>query len=405
MTVLWEPDHQAVESIEVALSAQAHVVDAAPTATRAVLASPATNLLVIGPNVALTPALAVAEELRLERPEAGVVLIRRRLDVALLSQAAKAGVREVVDAADMASLTNACRRSQELSTRLGAGRGDTTEGRVITVFSAKGGCGKTTVSVNVAAELARSGVRTLLVDLDLAFGDGAITLGLSPERGIADLVPMAGHLDPEGLGSVVTSHDSGLDVLCAPKHPGDADTISGSLTAEVLRVAKRSYEMVIVDTPPAFSEHVLAAFDISDRALILATLDIPSVKNLRVALETLDLLGQPADLRTVVLNRADARTGLSVADAANAVHHPVDVQVPDSQDVTSATNRGRPIVLHQPKHPVSVALRSLAHAQTSPTAGQESAARTPSEARRRSPKPNRSLFRRRTVTPEAEART
>ncbi|MGH3413409.1 MAG: AAA family ATPase [Marmoricola sp.] len=399
MTVLWEPDRQAVESIEMALGAQTRVVDGAPTASRTVLSDPLANLLVVGPDIDLTSALGVAEEIRLERPEAGVVLMRRRLDVALLSQAAKAGVREVVGADDLAALTDACRRSQELSARLGAATGEVAEGRVVTVFSAKGGCGKTTVSVNVAAELARSGTRTLLVDLDLAFGDDAITLGLAPERSIADLVPMAGHLDGEGLASVVTRHDTGLDVLCAPKHPGDADTISGTLVSEVLRIAKRGYEVVVVDTPPAFSEHVLAAFDTSDRALILATLDIPSVKNLRLALDTLDLLGQPRDLRTIALNRADAKTGLSVEDTAAAIHHEIDVQIPDSKDVTSATNRGTPIVLAHPKHPVSVALRGLAHADV--LAGRPA---QPAPGGQPKPgRPSRSPFRRHPVEAGAEA--
>ena len=402
MTVLWEPDRQAVESIEMALGAQTRVVDGAPTASRALLGDPLANLLVVGPDIDLTSALGVAEEIRLEKPEAGVILLRRRLDVALLSQAAKAGVREVVGAGDLAALTEACRRSQELSQRLGAATGEVSEGRVITVFSAKGGCGKTTVSVNLAAELARSGMRTLLVDLDLAFGDDAITLGLAPERSIADLVPMAGHLDAEGLGSVVTSHDSGLDVLCAPKHPGDADSISGALAAEVLRIARRSYQLVVVDTPPAFSEHVLSAFDTSDRSLILATLDIPSVKNLRVALDTLDLLGQPKELRTVVLNRADAKTGLSVEDASNAIHHSVDVQIPDSKDVTAATNRGVPIVLQHPKHPVSVSLRKLAHSVVEPGLAVPVVSPAPAEGQRRAEKPSRSLFRRRNLQPEVE---
>ena len=397
MTVLWEPDTHSLDSLRMALGQSLHVVDSGPTAIRAVTEDHSHSLLVVGPDIDLTAALSVSETLRLERPELGVVLMRRRLDVAVLGQALRAGVREVVAADDLGALSDACRRSQELTSRLAGATGAAQDGRVITVFSAKGGCGKTTVSANIAADLAETGAHVLLVDLDLAFGDVAISLGLAPERTMADLVPMAGHLDGEGLASVVTRHKNELEVLCAPAHPGDADRISGALVTEVIRTARRHYYVVIIDTPPAFTEHVLASFDMSDLSLILATLDIPSVKNLRLALDTLDLLGHPQESRIVVLNRADAKTGLSVEDVATAIHHPVDAQIPDSKDVTAATNRGIPIVLHQPRHPVSVALRALARQRVLPGAG----GKVKPDRRPKEPKPEKqksSLFHRRNTT-------
>jgi pilus assembly protein CpaE len=240
---------------------------------------------------------------------------------------------------------------------------------VVTVFSAKGGCGKTTVSTNTAAELASAGAKVLLVDLDLAFGDVAISLGLMPERTIADLVAMGGHLDADGLATAITAHDSGLDVLCAPSHPGDADRIPASFVAEVLRVAKRTYDVVVIDTPPAFTEHVLTSFDACDVSILLATLDIPAVKNLRLALDTLDLLGHPKDNRLLVLNRADAKVGLSVDDVTTALHHELAQEIPDNRAVTAATNRGVPVVLHEPKNPVSLAIKTLVRESLRPAIG------------------------------------
>ncbi|TWP33717.1 AAA family ATPase [Leekyejoonella antrihumi] len=402
MTVLWEPDTHSLDSLRMALGQTLRVVDSGPTAMRAVTEDRTQDLLVVGPDIDLTAALGACETLRLERPEVGVVLMRRRLDVAVLGEALRAGVREVVAADDLGALSDACRRSQELSRRLGGATGPAQDARVITVFSAKGGCGKTTVSSNIAADLAQTGARVLLVDLDLAFGDVAISLGLGPERTMADLVSMAGHIDQEGLASVVTSHQNGLDVLCAPAHPGDADRISGALVSETLRAARRFYDVVVIDTPPAFTEHVLASFDVSDLSLVLATLDIPSVKNLRLALDTLDLLGHPQESRLVVLNRADAKTGLTIDDVSTAIHHEVDAQIPDSKDVTAATNRGVPIVLHQPRHPVSVALRAIARQRVLPGAGGPAkSAKRPTEPRVE--KQKSSLFRRRTVDARSEA--
>lgn len=359
MTILWEADPQVVDNVSAALGPGLHSVDSGAVATRSLLEDVSTALLVVGPGVAVGAALAVAEELRQDRPEVGVVLMRKRLDVSLLSQAARAGVREVVDAGDLGALVEACRRSRDLSERLGVASNATQDGRVIVVFSAKGGCGKTALSVNIAAQMASQGLRTLLVDLDLAFGDDAIALGLAPERTTLDLIPMTASVDGSGLRSVVTRHGSGLDVLCAPPHPGDADRITPALVTELLRVARSEYEVVVVDTPPSFDERVIATFDVADVSLVLTTPEIPSLKNLRLALDTLDLLGHPQDLRRIVLNRAGAKTGLTARDVAHALHGEVEAQVPDSPDVSQSINRGVPLVLQRPKHPVSVAVRRL----------------------------------------------
>jgi len=361
MTTLWETDQGAAENLRVALGAGTHIIDSGSAAMRHLADDHREMLLVVGPDVDLTAALSVAEKLRLERPEVGVVLMRRRLDIAVLTQSLRSGVREVVGADDLSAMTEACRRSVELSQRL-AGHGESTsrgDGRVVTVFSAKGGVGKTTVSTNVAGELASDGSRVLLVDLDLAFGDVSICLGISSERSMTDIVAMSGHLDQEGLNSVVVRHDSGLDVVCAPSSPAEADHIPAATVTELLQIAKGLYDYIVVDTPPAFDEHVLAAFDMSDVSILLATLDVPAVKNLRLTLDTLDLLGHPRDSWVVVLNRANSKVGLTIDDVAVALHRPIAVQIASSVSVPAAANRGVLLVLDDPRHPVSTAIKTL----------------------------------------------
>jgi pilus assembly protein CpaE len=148
--------------------------------------------------------------------------------------------------------------------------------------------------------------------------------------------------------------------MCAPSLPNEVDRISGATVGEMLRVARHSYDYIIIDTPPAFSEHVLAALDLCDMLVLLATLDIPAVKNLRLTLDTLDLLGHPRDGRIVILNRSDVKVGLHVEDVVAAIKQPIAVMVPSSFHVPASVNRGVPIILDEPKHPVSVALRSFA---------------------------------------------
>jgi pilus assembly protein CpaE len=361
MTLLWDADPAAKERYDFAVG---EVVrhDTSATMVRALEDSPGENLIVIGPDVDMDAACQFTEFCRVERPELGVLLLRRRLDVAVLAQALRSGVREVITADDLTGLADAARRSRELTGRVSGHLTDSgsRSARVVTIFSAKGGVGKTTFATNLGAHLASTGSKVLLLDLDLAFGDVGISLQMLPQNSIVDLVGMAGHVDEQAIKSVVSQHDSGLDVISAPSDPSDADRVPGGTVGELIRVAKRHYDFVLLDTPPAFTSHVLAAFDESDMLILIATLDIPAVKNLRLTLDTLDLLAYPKDSRLIVLNRSDAKVGLRAEDVVAALKQDIAVMVPNSSAVPASVNRGVPIVLDEPKHPVSVALRDLA---------------------------------------------
>ena len=364
MTVLLETDRTLCVALRPAAGANTQAVDTVPDLHRELDSTEGHDLVVIGPSIDETTALQLAADYRLSRPTLGVVLVRRRVDSAILREAMRAGVREVVKADDLAALGEACQRSRELSVAVSAGRaelatGAPAGGQLVTVFAAKGGCGKTTLATNLAVSLASTGQRVCLVDLDLAFGDVAIALQLFPTRTIADAVGLT-RLDETAVRSLVTSHGSGLDTILAPIQPGAAESITGPLVRDLLVVLKQLYDVIVVDSPPAFTEPVLAAFDQSDHFVLVATLDIPAVKNLKLALETLDLLAYPKDRRHLVLNRSDAKVGLSVADVEKALREPIAVQVPSSRDVPTSVNRGLPIVLEQPGHPVSQAIRSFA---------------------------------------------
>jgi pilus assembly protein CpaE len=323
--------------------------------------------VVLGPDIPLSDAMLLATDLRLTRPEVGFVLVRDDVDALVLTEALRSGVREVVTAGDMAALREAVRRSDEIGTAL-AERGRLEEeqpghqGRVVTVFSAKGGCGKTTISTNLAAALADGGRRNVvIVDLDLAFGDVAIALQLFPTRTIADAVPMGeADLDFDGVQSLLTPHSPGLTTLVAPVEPGAAESIPASLVGRIIELLQENFDYVVVDTPPAFDDQVLAAFDRSDAIVLLATLDIPALKNLKLSLETLDLLNYPRDRWRIVLNRSDSKVGLALVEVEKTLRTAITAQVPSSRDVPASVNRGVPIVLDDPKHAVSLAIRQFA---------------------------------------------
>lgn len=364
MTLLFETDPTVATALRPAAGADTQVVDTITDLRRQLKTPGVHDLVVLGPGIDERTALEVAAAYRLSHPSLGVVLVRRRVDSAVLRDAMRAGVREVVKADDLAALGEACQRSHALSVafttgQTGADAPPVAVGQLVTVFAAKGGCGKTTMATNLAVALVGARRRVCLLDLDLAFGDVAIALQLFPTRTIADAVGL-NRLDQTAVRSLVTPHSSGLDTLLAPVEPGTAESVPGPLVRDLLTVLKTMYDVVVVDCPPAFTDPVLAAFDLSEHFVLLATLDIPAVKNLKLTLETLELLSYPPERSHVVLNRSDAKVGLSLADVEKTLRTTIAVQVPSSRAVPTCINRGVPIVLDQPHHPVSVAIRRFA---------------------------------------------
>jgi pilus assembly protein CpaE len=364
MTILLEPDQQWSAYLVALLGGAVHPASRLEDVERLLVDLPGELLVLLGPGASAELARDFAVRQRLVRPALGVLLLREELDVETMGLALRAGVRDVVSARDMAAVMAACDRSIEMSRQLlgtVAPAQHTADGQVVTVFSAKGGCGKSTLATNLAVSLAESGLRRVcLVDLDLAFGDVGVMLQLAPERGIADAVNARERIDTALVRALLTSYAPGVDVLLAPVGPTEAERIGRELVAQVLAAVREIADYVVVDTPAHFTEGVLAALDVTDVHVLVATPDVPALKNLRIALDMLDLLGLSKESRLVVLNRSDARVGLSGADIDRVLKTPTSAHIPSSRDVPISINRGVPIVVDKPNHPVSKAIRELA---------------------------------------------
>ena len=319
--------------------------------------------VVLGPGVDLEAAAALADTLRITRPATSVILIRRRIDTSVLSEALRSGMREVVEERDLSGLAAAVSRAAEIwqAVHGPSASSDSSRGRIITVFSPKGGVGKTTLAVNLALALASGGgKRVCVVDLDLAFGDVAITLQLFPNHTIADTAGMAETLDAALLETILIPYRENLFALVAPVQPDAMEAIPATTVGRTLRMLKAEFDFVVVDTAPAFDEHVLQAFDETDDIVLLTTLDIPTLKNVKIATETLDLLNFPESSRHLVLNRADDKVGLTASKVESVLGMTIAATIPTSPQVANSTNAGEPIVSSSPRHPVSHAIVSLA---------------------------------------------
>lgn len=218
--------------------------------------------------------------------------------------------------------------------------------RVITVSSTKGGTGKTSIAVNVAVELSSRGLRTLLVDLDVQFGDVGIVLGLDrPEKTLYDLVVGGAlDLDAEKLRGFVVRQSPTLHVLAAPLRPEQADDIEASQIATILQLARSHYDAIVVDTAPLFDGPMLAALDRSQELLLVSTPDVPAMKNIRLALQTLGMLGFPVDRVSLIANRAGMAGGASVDEISETLGRQIRFVLPDDQLVPTSINAGTPLV-------------------------------------------------------------
>jgi pilus assembly protein CpaE len=235
-------------------------------------------------------------------------------------------------------------------------------GRIVTIFSPKGGTGKTVLATNLAVMLRRSGRRTLLVDLDLQFGDAAMMIGVVPSVTIHDLALDHGELDADKLAGFVTKHESGLAVLAAPLRPEEADGINDQRISRLLNVAATAFDVVVVDTSPQFDAALLTALECSDEPLLVTVPEVTALKNVRVSLRTLDRLSVDLDRLSLVLNRAGMKGGLSERDVSHALERPVRFAVPEDVAVPHALNRGVPADSIDPESGFSSALGAICQA-------------------------------------------
>lgn len=278
-----------------------------------------------------------------------------------LRKAIRAGAEDVVEI----TLTGTTAMETYLALAKAVARRDseavaTAEGRVITVLGPKGGTGKTLVTTNLAVALSGAGGRAIAVDLDLQFGDVGLAMGLRPERTLYDLAMSGGSLDAAKIEGYVADHASGAGALLAPTRPDQATAVTTDTIREILRVAKGAFPFVIVDTPPAMSPEVIVALDESTDICIVTMLDTASLKNTKIALETLDLIGVTTPIR-LVLNRSDSNVGITHSDVVNILGRAPDILIPSSRDVVRAVNSGEPIVAAGGKrNEPAKALRALA---------------------------------------------
>jgi pilus assembly protein CpaE len=234
-------------------------------------------------------------------------------------------------------------------------------GKIVTVFSAKGGVGCSTVAVNVAISLQQNAAsKVAIVDTSLQFGDVGVLLNLYASRTVADLASLADELDDEIINDIFISHSSGVKVLLAPPRPEVADTVTPGLITDVLERLRTMFDIIIVDTGSVLDDVVLNVLDISDRIIVVTTPEIPSIKNAKLFFEVTEALEYTRNQIIFVLNKADKRINIRAEDIEANIRYKLEGQLPlDERTVTTSVNQGVPYVLSSKNSPLTQATVAL----------------------------------------------
>lgn len=236
-----------------------------------------------------------------------------------------------------------------------------TGGTVITIFGAKGGIGKTTISTNLAAALHRETRQTVaLVDMDTRFGDVAIMMDVPVDRNIADLARRLDQVDRSNIKDYLVPHPSGVGILPAPSHPGDWNVVTPDHIEQVVRLLAQTHDFVILDTPGTFNEMVAAALEMATMVLLVTSMDIASIKDTVLALNMLRSWSFPREKVKLAINHSNVANSVKERDVVQTLEYEVFWQIPYDEAVTKSTQLGQPIVLTKPGSKVGANLIDLA---------------------------------------------
>jgi pilus assembly protein CpaE len=330
--------------------------------------SGALRMLLLGPSFSNDESLEQIRSLHNQDPALVLMMVAEKVTADLLRGAMRAGVSDVIEAPlDEAKIEAAIEQfGHDVLKRRSAVKPTpepvrTEKGSIVTITSAKGGSGKTVTATNVALLLNRfPDKKVVLVDADLQFGDVCLLLQLEPRFTMVNAAHELHHLDVEMLDSLLTEHPSGLKVLAAPLEPAFADDITTAGLMQMLDLLQETYDYVVVDTASMLDELILSLIEKADHVLMVVDMDLPSVKNAKLALETLRLLKFSTQSVQLVMNRSNSKAKLDNKEIEGALKMEISAAVPSDAAVPNSVNEGRPIVETDPKGKVAKGFESVA---------------------------------------------
>ena len=328
------------------------------------------DVILMDINMPVVDGITATETIHLKMPKVSIIIVSVQGEQEYLKKAMKAGARDyLVKPFSGDELVNTIRdvtekegkRMEKVLEENQAQKNAEIKPKIHTVFSAKGGSGKTTIAANLATSLAiRHKKNTVIVDLALQFGDVPLIFNIAPKQTIADLVSEIQDMDLDLIENFLVEHESGVKILPPPKGPEEAEYVNADHIEKILKVLSKGYEYIIIDTPPNLSEEVLKAFDLSHQITLLTTLELTSIKTTKKTLNIMGGLGYPKEKVKLIINKGAGYYGLSDSDVENALDKEVYYYLPeDNKMVVKSINTGAPFVYEYPTSTISGKLLKL----------------------------------------------
>ncbi len=334
------------------------------------------NLVLMDINMGVmgeSDGLWATQEISVRQPQTGIIIISVQDEPEYMRKAMSAGARDYLvkpfDSDELfKTIESVAERERLMWNNMPAEARPQTQksqgtGKVFTIFSPKGGVGKSVITANLAVEVRkRTRARVLIVDLDLQFGDIALLLNVAPKSTIAHIAELAPNpMDADFLEAHISDSSTGVRILAAPLKPEYAEVVTPQIVAQVLSVVKDLYDYVFIDTVPSFGAEVLEALDISDGVFLVVAPDFPALKNVTLGIAVMDTLNYTQDKVHLILNRSQSLSSIRLKDVEKGLQRNVLVEIPsDGEVVVGSVNRGQPLVLSNPSSPVAKAIGELA---------------------------------------------
>jgi pilus assembly protein CpaE len=339
--------------------------------------------------------IAATEAIRAKQQAVQVIILSVQSDQNYMRRAMLAGARDFLTKPPMGDeLISAIRRAGEMAQSekekvaraqaaapvtgpiggaSAAGYGSGPRGKIVSIYSPKGGTGCTTLAVNLALALNSAETKVALVDGNLQFGDVAVFINEQGKNTVVDLAPRADELDADIVEEVMVKHSTtGLHILAAPSRPEYAEKVSSAQFSKVLEYLTYLYAYVIVDTSPTLTDVTLATIDVSDIIVLVTTQDIPAIKNCRLFLDLLNNLGIHRDRVMFIMNRFDKKSNITPDRVADNLKQEIALVIPmDEATTVKAVNRGVPFIVDNKNQPAARGVFALADGIRSRVAAEE----------------------------------
>lgn len=329
--------------------------------------------------------ITATEQIRQKSPHIQVIILSVQGDQNYMRRAMLAGARDFLTKPPMGDeLISAVRRAgemshaeraksakQQISASVTSGAGMSvpgftplSKGKIVTVYSPKGGTGCTTIAVNLAIALNNEDTRVVLVDANLQFGDVAVFVNEQGKNTILELAPRVDELEPDVVEEILIKHEaSGIRILAAPQRPEMAERVGSNQFVKVLQFLQQMYAYIVIDTSPILTDIILSTIDNSDVVVLVTTQEIPAIKNARLFLDLVEPMGVNKERVLFAMNRYDKRIPITPERVSENLKHEISAAIPlDEKTAIPAVNRGVPFMLENKAQPIGRGIFSLAEA-------------------------------------------